>query len=219
MNHSSLDQAIDKEKRLQKVREQAGGDTNPVETNDLDYEDKQKQQDSNLVYEGLRFNLAAESKLSQPLDKALGEWASLLQGSELPSVKNPKQTCTSIALTAALYKLMGKPLQALEAYQLASGLSRRLGDAQGHASSLCLSARLLLELGAPEMAQAQLEEAENCLTPDLNTGGPSLLSVLAKLLRAQLCYSKGQVTHTVLTTLQRELTKRQHKCCYHLSLP
>lgn len=61
MNHSSLDQAIDKEKRLQNVRQQAGGDTNPVETNDLDYEDKQKQQDSNLVYEGLRFNLAAES--------------------------------------------------------------------------------------------------------------------------------------------------------------
>lgn len=61
MNHSSLDQAIDKEKRLQNVREQAGGNNNPVQTNDIDYEDKQKQQDSNLVYEGLRFNLAAES--------------------------------------------------------------------------------------------------------------------------------------------------------------
>uniref|UniRef100_A0A673YGM5 separase n=1 Tax=Salmo trutta TaxID=8032 RepID=A0A673YGM5_SALTR len=99
------------------------------------------------------------------------------------------------------------PLQALEAYQLASGLSRRLGDAQGHASSLCHSARLLLELGAPEMAQDQLEEAENCLTPDPNTGGPSLLSVLAKLLRAQLCYSKGQVTHTGVPYLCEVLTE------------
>uniref|UniRef100_A0A8C7QDB7 separase n=1 Tax=Oncorhynchus mykiss TaxID=8022 RepID=A0A8C7QDB7_ONCMY len=214
----NLQEAIDKEKRLQNVRQQAGGDTNPVETNDLDYEDKQKQQDSNLVYEGLRFNLAAESKLSQPLDKALGEWASLLQRNELPSVKNPKQTCTSIALTAALYKLMGKPLQALEAYQLASGLSRRLGDAQGHASSLCHSARLLLELGAPEMAQAQLEEAENCLTPDPNTGGPSLLFVLAKLLRAQLCYSKGQVAQGVpyLCEVLKEVGEQRHSKSWYL---
>ncbi|XP_071231967.1 separin [Salvelinus alpinus] len=214
----NLQEAIDKEKRLQNVRQQAGGDTNPVETNDLDYEDKQKQQDSNLVYEGLRFNLAAESKLSQPLDKALGEWASLLQRNELPSVKNPKQTCTSIALTAALYKLMGKPLQALEAYQLASGLSRRLGDAQGHASSLCHSARLLLELGAPEMAQAQLEKAENCLTPDPNTGGTSLLSVLAKLLRAQLCYSKGQVAQGVpyLCEVLKEVGEQRHSKSWYL---
>uniref|UniRef100_A0AAZ3RPI9 separase n=1 Tax=Oncorhynchus tshawytscha TaxID=74940 RepID=A0AAZ3RPI9_ONCTS len=214
----NLQEAIDKEKRLQNVRQQAGGDTNPVETNDLDYEDKQKQQDSNLVYEGLRFNLAAESKLSQPLDKALGEWASLLQRNELPSVKNPKLTCTSIALTAALYKLMGKPLQALEAYQLASGLSCLLGDAQGHASSLCHSARLLLELGAPEMAQAQLEEAENCLTPDPNTGGPSLLFVLAKLLRAQLCYSKGQVAQGVpyLCEVLKEVGEQRHSKSWYL---
>lgn len=32
-----------------------------IETNDFDYEDKQKTQDSILVYEGLHFNLAAES--------------------------------------------------------------------------------------------------------------------------------------------------------------
>ena len=34
---------------------------NPTGTNDMDYEDKQKTQDSSLVYEGLVFDLAAES--------------------------------------------------------------------------------------------------------------------------------------------------------------
>lgn len=35
--------------------------TNLVGNNDFDYEDKRKTQDSNLVYEGLQFNLAAEN--------------------------------------------------------------------------------------------------------------------------------------------------------------
>ena len=125
--------------------EQAGSDTNPVPTNDLDYEDKQKQQDSHLVYEGLHFNLAAESSKNianthapantctfrsvndreclcvsserhQPLDRALAEWSSLLQNQKVPSVRNPIQTCTSIGLTAALYKLMGKVTTSAEVF-------------------------------------------------------------------------------------------------------
>ncbi|KAJ7999129.1 hypothetical protein DPEC_G00212200 [Dallia pectoralis] len=193
----NLQEAIESEKRLRNVREQAGSNTDSVEINDLNYEDRQKQPESQLVYEGLRFNLTAESKVSQPLDKALEEWASLLQGNQLPSVKNPKQTCTSITLSALLYELMGKPLQALKAYQLAAGLYCRLGDTEGLASSLCHCARLLLELGAPEIAEAQLEKAEQCLTQDQNAVGPSALSVQATLLRAQLCYSQGQVARGV----------------------
>ena len=128
---------MEKGGKLRDVCEQAGSDTIPVATNDLDYEDKQKQQDSHLVYEGLHFNLADESSKTianthapantftlcsvndgvclcvsserhQPLDRALAEWASLLQNQKVPSVRNPIQTCSSIGLTAALYKLLGK---------------------------------------------------------------------------------------------------------------
>lgn len=42
------------------MREQSLRVVNPVGTNDFDYEDKQKTQDSIQVYEGLHFNLAAE---------------------------------------------------------------------------------------------------------------------------------------------------------------
>lgn len=46
-----------------------------------------------------------------------------------------------------------QPLKALEAYQLSFGLARRLDDTKRCASSLCHSARLLLDLGAPELAE------------------------------------------------------------------
>ncbi|KAM4612859.1 separin [Polymixia lowei] len=214
-----LQEAIDKEKKLQDLREQTQSVVNPIETNDLDYEDKHKTQDSTLVYEGLPFSLAAESKFCQPLERALDNWSSVLQDQVLPSVRNPKQTCSSIALTAALFKLMGKPMKSLEAYQLAFGLSRHLADAQGSASSLCQSARLLLDLGAPELALAQLEQAEQFLPSDTTSEGPSSLSMLAVLLRAQYCYSTGQVVRGVpyLCEVLKEVNEqRQSKSWYLL---
>lgn len=48
--------------------------------------------------------------------------------------------------------LLLQPLKALEAYQLAIGLSRQLADIQGCASSLCQSASLLLDVGTPDLA-------------------------------------------------------------------
>lgn len=43
------------------MREQSQRVANPIGTNDFDFEDKQKTQDSIEVYEGLHFNLAAEN--------------------------------------------------------------------------------------------------------------------------------------------------------------
>ncbi|XP_010879832.2 separin [Esox lucius] len=215
----NLQEALETEKRMEKLRELSGANTDSVETNDLGYEDRQNQPDSHLVYDALRFNLAAESKLIQPLDMALKEWSSLLQGKPLPLVKSPKKTCASIALCAVLYKLMGKPLQALKAYKLAAGLSCRLGDAEGRASYLCHCSRLLLELGAPEIAEAQLEGAEQCLTQKPNAEGPTALSVQATLLRAELCYSQGQVVRGVpyLCEVLKEVgEQRQSKAWYLL---
>nr|XP_046239902.1 separin isoform X2 [Scatophagus argus] len=189
----NLQEAIERDKKQRELREQTQCVANSIGTNDFDYEDKQKTQDSILVYEGLHFNLAEENKLCKPLERALEEWSTLLQSQVLPSVRNPKQTCGSIAVLAALFKLMGKPLKALEAHQLVIGLSRQLADAHRCASSLCQSASILLDIGTPELALAQLEQAEKFLTAVSTSEGPSSLSMLAILLKAQYCYSTGQV--------------------------
>ncbi|XP_071350863.1 separin [Trachinotus anak] len=215
----NLQETIEKDKRLQELREQTPCVANPIGTNDFDFEDKQKTQDSIQVYEGLHFNLAAENKLCKPLERALDEWSALLQSKVLPSVRNPKQTCSSIALTAALFRLMGKPLKALEAYQLAIGLSRHLADAHSCARSLCQSASLLLEIGAPDLALAQLERAEKNLTSDTTGEGPSSLSMLAILLKAQYYYNTGQVDRGVpyLCEVLKEVNEqRQSKSWYLL---
>lgn len=58
---------MDTEKRLRAVQEENKTELNmdPVPTNDLEYEDKQKSQESQLVYDGLRFNLLAHSSKPQ----------------------------------------------------------------------------------------------------------------------------------------------------------
>uniref|UniRef100_A0A672NDD1 Separin-like n=1 Tax=Sinocyclocheilus grahami TaxID=75366 RepID=A0A672NDD1_SINGR len=147
------------ETSLQEVGALAGS-MDPVPTNDLEYEDKQKSQESQLVYDGLRFNLLAQSKLSEPLDRCLSLWRSLLKGS-VPAVRDPKLTASSMTLMAALYTLMGKHLQALEGYQLAAALFQCLGDAQNSANAFCHSARILLYLGSPPLAQ--VERGVSCL--------------------------------------------------------
>ncbi|XP_034726032.1 separin [Etheostoma cragini] len=215
----NLQEAIERDQKLRELREQTQCAASPVQTNDFDYEDKQKTQDSTLVSEFLYFNLAAENKLCKPLERALDEWSSLLQSQVLPSVRNPKQTCSSIAVAAALFKLMGKPLKALEAYQLAIGLSCQLADAHGCASSLCQTASILLDMGTPELALAQLEQAEKFLTSLTTADGPSSLSVLAVLLKAQYCYSTGQVDRGVpyLCEVLKEVNEpRQSKRWYLL---
>ncbi|KAK1900808.1 Separin [Dissostichus eleginoides] len=216
---NNLQEGIEREKKLRELREQSRCSANPIGTNDFDYEDKQTAQDSILVYEGLHFNLAAENKLCKPLERALDEWSALLQSKALPSVRNAKQTCGSLAVTAALFRLMAKPLKALEVYQLAIGLSRELADAPGCATSLCQSASILLDMGSPDLALAQLEQAEKFLTSVPSADGPSSLSMTAVLLKAQYCYSTGQVDRGVayLCEVLKEMNKqRQSKSWYML---
>ncbi|XP_072238399.1 separin [Leuresthes tenuis] len=189
----NLQEAIESDRKRRELREQTQPVADPIGSNDFDYENKQKTQDSTLVYEGLHFSLAAENKLCLPLEKALEMWSALFKSKALPSVRNTKQTCSSIAMAAALFRLMGKPLNALKAYQLGIGFSRHLADARSCASSLCQSASILLDMGSPELALAQVDEAEKMLTSDTADDGPSALSVLVVLLKAQYFYSIGQV--------------------------
>ncbi|XP_017271200.1 separin [Kryptolebias marmoratus] len=215
----NLQEAIDSDRKRRELREKTQCVTNLVGNNDFDYEDKQKTQDSSLVYEGLQFNLAAENRLCQPLERALNEWAALFKNRALPAVRNPKQTCNSISVAAALFRLMGKPLKALEAYQLGIQFSRGLADVRSCASSLCQSASILLDLGTPELALAQLEEAEQVLSSDTTDNGPSSLSMLVVLLKAQYFYSIGQISSGVpylCGVLKKVSEQKQSKSWYLL---
>lgn len=126
------------------MREQQWSATDPVETNDLEFESKQKAQDSNSIYEGLCFNLVSENgrgiffyfilflcsmvycsllhiiflnrfrvilEQCKHLERAMDEWSSVLQSGKVNCVRNPKQTCSAIAVMAALFKLMGKVVE------------------------------------------------------------------------------------------------------------
>ncbi|XP_051932994.1 separin isoform X2 [Hippocampus zosterae] len=208
----NLQEAIERDVKLREMRKQSPCVENPVGTNDFDLEDKQRNEGNILVYDGLKFSLAAQNKFCQPLERALAEWASILRAPVLPSVRNPKQTCNSIVMTAALFKLMGKPLKALEAYQLAVELSRQLGDTQGCAYSLCQSASLLLEMGSIEQALFQTEQAEKMLPPDPSIEGPSSVFLFIILLKSQCCYSTGQVDCGVsyLCAVLKEANEQKH---------
>lgn len=53
-------------------------------------------------------NNTSFSEQCKPLERALDEWSSVLRSGKINSLRNPKQTCSSIAVLAALFKLMGK---------------------------------------------------------------------------------------------------------------
>lgn len=53
--------AMERDKKQWELQQQTPCVADLPGTNDLDYEDKRKTRDSNLVFEGLHFNLAAEN--------------------------------------------------------------------------------------------------------------------------------------------------------------
>ncbi|XP_057700846.1 separin [Corythoichthys intestinalis] len=207
----NLQEAIERDVRFQEMRKQSAGVENPVGTNDFDYEGKQNNEDNTLVHDGLQFSLAAQNKLCEPLERALTEWAALLHTPVLPSVRNPKWTYNSIVITASLFQLMGKPLKALEAYQLSAELSRQLSDTEGCVYSLCQSASLFLEMGSSELALAQTEQAEKMVKSDASIEGPSPLSLFIILLKSQCCYMTGLVDRGVsyLCDVLKEATEQK----------
>ncbi|NXR57470.1 ESPL1 protein, partial [Rhadina sibilatrix] len=116
--------------------------------------------------DGIRCSLSSDSALSKPLDEAFSLWEQLLEHPGIPKVRSLEQTVSSLQLLAALYRLQGKPIQALESFLLLRSLCRRLGDHLGRANSLCQITRILLQLECPSQAQVFLEELELCLGED-----------------------------------------------------
>ncbi|NXD04100.1 ESPL1 protein, partial [Certhia familiaris] len=104
--------------------------------------------------------------LSKPLDEAFGLWQKLLEHSGIPQVRSLEQTQSSLQLLGSIYRLQGKPIQALESFLLLRTLCRRLGDNLGMANSLCQLSRILLQLECPSQAQVFLEELELYLGKD-----------------------------------------------------
>ncbi|NXI23462.1 ESPL1 protein, partial [Sterrhoptilus dennistouni] len=91
--------------------------------------------------------------LSKPLDEAFSLWQQLLENPGIPKIRSPEQTLSSLQLLGALYRIQGKPLQALGCSLLLLSLSRRLGDRLGTGSALSQLCWALLGLGCPQQAQ------------------------------------------------------------------
>ncbi|NXE58007.1 ESPL1 protein, partial [Casuarius casuarius] len=211
---SRLEESIEREQR---VKAQGQKHLDDFEPNDLNYEDKL--QEEKFLYDGIAFNLAAESAQSQSLDDAFALWKQLLEKG-VPSVRSLEQTVASLYLMAALYRLMAKPLQALESYLLVRSLCSALGDSLGTAGALCQITKLLFQLECPGYAKLFLEETESCLQKaDSSCNSYLLLKQTCLLLRSQLCCASHQIEEglaLLLEVLQNPALQKIAKVWYLL---
>ncbi|XP_062932120.1 separin [Cynocephalus volans] len=199
-------------------RAQAPSNLEEFEVNDLNYEDKL--QDDRFLYSNIAFNLSADAAQSKCLDQALALWKEVLTKGQAPAVRCLQQTAASLQILAALYQLVAKPLQALEALLLLRIVSERLEDHAKAAGASCHITQLLLTLGCPSYAQLYLEQAE--LSRKLlsrTTDTYQLLSLTCDLLHSQLCWTQQKVTEGVsllLTVLQDPALQKSSKAWYLL---
>ncbi|XP_009878391.1 PREDICTED: separin, partial [Charadrius vociferus] len=220
---SKLEKSIERDQR---AKAQGLKNLDDFEPNDLNYESKLLE--DRFLYDGISFNLATEtgenaggfrpfvkglsgsarpgvipSALSKSLDDAFTLWKQLLATSGVPAVRSPEQTVASLHLLAALYKLMAKPLQAMESYLLVRALCGALGDSLGMAGALCQITKLLFQLECPNYAQLFLEETESCLR-EADSGNDSylLLQQTCLLLPSQLCCVNHQIEEGLTLLLE-----------------
>ncbi|NXW51490.1 ESPL1 protein, partial [Nyctiprogne leucopyga] len=180
---SKLEKSIERDQR---AKAQGLKNLDEFEPNDLNYEGRLLE--DRFLYDGISFSLATETALSKSLDDAFTLWKQLLVTPAVPAVRSPEQTVASLRLLAALYKLMAKPLQAMESFLLVRALCSALGDSLGTAGALCQVTKLLFQLECPSYAQLFLEEAESCLQKaDSGDDSYLLLQQTCLLLRSQLC--------------------------------
>ncbi|XP_052666207.1 separin [Harpia harpyja] len=212
---SKLEQSIERDQRAK-----AQGLTNlgDFEPNDLNYEGRLLE--NRFLYNGISFNLVTETALSKSLDDAFALWKQLLATPGVPAVRSPEQTVASLHLLAALYKLMAKPLQAMESYLLVRALCSVLGDSLGMASALCQLTKLLFQLECPSYAQLFLEELESCLQKaDSGNDSYLLLQQTCLLLRSQLCCVNHRIEEgltLLLEVLQNPALQKSTKVWYML---
>uniref|UniRef100_A0A452HGE2 separase n=1 Tax=Gopherus agassizii TaxID=38772 RepID=A0A452HGE2_9SAUR len=204
-------------------RDQRAGDEGhknleDFEPNDLNYEDKL--QDDKFLYNGISFNLVADSAQAKCLDDARALWKKLLAKKGVPAVRSVEQTMVSLHIIAALYRMMAKPLQSMESYLLIRTLSTALGDWLGTASALCQVTKLLFLLESPSEAKIFLEEAESCLQKaDCSSDSYLLLKQTCLILHSQLCCANHKVEEgltLLLEVLQHPALQKISKVWYLL---
>nr|XP_008101791.1 PREDICTED: separin [Anolis carolinensis] len=167
------------------------------ETNDLEYENKSH--DDRFLYLGISFNLSADSVQSKCLDDALALWKDLISKSRIPTVRSIEQTTASLHMMAALYRVMGKPLQAMESYFLIATLSSALKDVVGKTNALCQITKLLFQLECPSYAEIILKEAESCLqNVDSNHDSYLLTKQTLAVLSSKLCLASYKIEEGIL---------------------
>ncbi|XP_009875206.1 PREDICTED: separin, partial [Apaloderma vittatum] len=212
---AQLEKSIERDQR---AKAQGSKNLDDCEPNDLNYEGRMLE--DRFLYDGISFNLATETALSKHLDDAFASWKQLLVTPGIPAVRSPEQTVTSLNLLAALYKLMAKPLQAIESYLLVKSLCDALGDSLAAAGALCQVTKLLFQLECPSYAQLFLEEVESRLQKIAGSNDSSLLlQQTCLLLRSQLCCVDRRIDEglaLLLEVLQNPALQKNMKAWYLL---
>ncbi|XP_067320360.1 separin [Anolis sagrei] len=193
-----MHESIKQEQRIKNNERQKDTEVfESFETNDLGYENKT--QDDRFLYLGISFNLSADSVQSKCLDDALALWKDLISKSRTPTVRSIEQTTASLHMMAALYRVMGKPLQAMESYFLIATLSSALKDVVAKTSALCQITKLLLQLECPGYAEIILKEAESCLqNVDSNHDSYLLTKQTLTMLSSKLCLASHKIEEGIL---------------------
>ncbi|NXC43724.1 ESPL1 protein, partial [Penelope pileata] len=204
--------------REQRGKAQGQKNLEDFEPNDLNYENRLQEEVS--LYDGISFNLVTDSAQSKSLDDAFALWKELLASQGVPAVHSPEQTVASLHLMAALYRLMDKPLQAMESYLLVRALCSALGDNLGTAGALCQVTKLLLQLECPSYAKLFLEETESFLQrADSDSDSYLLLQQTCLLLRSQLYCASHRIEEglaLLLEVLQNPALQKTAKVWYML---
>ncbi|XP_060678360.1 separin [Hemiscyllium ocellatum] len=164
---SRIRESVERCRRLGSIPE-PGLDPEDGDPNDMEYEEKQ--QGALSVHDHIDFNLTAESKRCESLDEALSLWKRLLLSGSPATLRNPEQTAHALHLTAALYRLMDKPFQVIESYNLLLRLLEPMEDTLPIAN-------VLLQLGETLLAVS-------CL-------GPVQVDVTVCLLTLTSLYPRG----------------------------
>ncbi|NWQ69826.1 ESPL1 protein, partial [Neopipo cinnamomea] len=204
--------------REQRGRTQGSRNLEEFEPNDLNAEGRAVEELD--PRDGINCTLDTDRALTKSLDEAFSLWKQLLESPGIPCVRSLEQTVTSLHLLATLYKLLAKPIQALESFLLLQSLCRSLSDIPGTAWTLSHLTRLLLHLECPTHAQVFLEELESILR-EFPGGDESqqLLQHSCLLLRSHLCCVSQKVEEglsLLLQVVQSPLAQKATKGWYLL---
>ncbi|KAJ1159936.1 hypothetical protein NDU88_000440 [Pleurodeles waltl] len=197
---AKMQESMDIERRVGSTNAQIQRNLQKFEPNDLNYEDRL--QEEKFAYDGINFNLVADSDQSKCLDEALSLWKKVLSSQHVPKVRCTEQTIASLQILGALYKLIGKPLKSIECYLLLRRLSNALEDCLATVNVLCHLSKILFLLGCPSYAKIYIEEAEACLSrSDCSSDIYLLMKLTCEGLRCQLCCAVGKVKEGVTLLL------------------